>query len=77
MKREHGRRRKIKLIEGNAKCRHPKNLPVRRLCGRVRRGSEGCGVAQLECGVAQTVARRLAVRGATVHKAGSYEYQHD
>jgi hypothetical protein len=27
-------RRKIRLIEGNAKCRHLKNLPVKGLCGR-------------------------------------------
>jgi hypothetical protein len=28
-------RRKIRLIEGNAKCRHLKNWPVNGLCGRL------------------------------------------
>jgi hypothetical protein len=27
-------RRKIRLIEGNAKCRYLKNLPVKGICGR-------------------------------------------
>jgi hypothetical protein len=26
--------RKIRLIEGNAKCRHLKNIPAKGLCGR-------------------------------------------
>ncbi len=31
---EDSNRRKIRLIEGNAKCRHLKNWPVQGLCGR-------------------------------------------
>jgi hypothetical protein len=31
---DHRRRRKMRLLKGNAKCRHLKNWPVKGLCGR-------------------------------------------
>jgi hypothetical protein len=73
--------KKMGLIEGNAKCCHLKNLPVKGLCGRCLSVWGAEPHAPLPTVYVYTVYlftrgggeswTREKVRGATVHKAGS------
>ncbi len=79
------RRRKIRLIEGNAKCRHLKKLTCKGTLRHVficlRPPFAHCipvySVYLFTHGRGGESLTREKVRGATVHKAAEKKYQHD